>query len=69
MARFRKRTISAIVMMVAYSSRRSIPRTYIGRSNTRWVTIPTRNAVAIAIGRATYQRSWPSTVARSAYCT
>ena len=61
--------MSAIVMIVAYSSRRSSPRTYIGRRRTRWVMTPITNAEPIAMGSATYQRSWPSTVARSAYCT
>jgi hypothetical protein len=69
MARFRKSTISAIVMTVAYSSRRSTPPTYMGRRRKRWTTTPSRNTDAIASGRARYQRSQPSTEARRKYCT
>jgi len=69
MARFRKKTIRAMVMMVAYSSRRSIPPTYIGRRRSRCVTTPRRKTAPMASGRARYQRSGGSSVTSRAYWT
>src|SRR5579884_2279040 len=60
MARLRRRTVSAMVTMVAYSSRRSSWPVNMGRSNTRWTAMP-RTAVAPA-ERITprYHRCGPS---------
>ena len=67
MARFRKRTMRAMVMMVAYSSRRSTPPAYMGRSRKRWTITPSTKTEAMARGSASHHRSQPRRVARSAY--
>jgi hypothetical protein len=69
MAALRNKSIIAIVMMVAYSSRRSTAPTNIGRSSHRWITSPSTKTTAIEMGRASHQRLDPRKVARSAYCT
>ena len=53
--------------MVAYSSRRSMPPTYMGRRRKRWTTRPSRKTETMLSGRATHHSSQPRNVASSAY--
>jgi len=57
MARFRKKTNQAMVMMVAYSFAALDPATYIGRRRSRCVTTPEEEDGTHGGGRARYQRS------------